>query len=164
MAARAHLVHRLPGRVRLSVLARRGDRAFFAELHRRLSAAHGIRAVETSAVTGSVLLRHDGDFDQLATALLGSDVGELMELTQGSPPLARLVHHDVANLDRAIQRWSGGALDLGTFAALGLAAVAGLRAIRGPQRLQAVTLAWYAAELITRSPHARQEVPAHTAR
>jgi hypothetical protein len=59
-AAEASVAHDSPGRLRLKVPERRGDLAFFARLGAALAEAPGVRAVETNARTGSLLILHDG--------------------------------------------------------------------------------------------------------
>jgi hypothetical protein len=150
VADRAYVVHRIPGRVRLKVPARRGDAAFFAELSQRVRRMPRVRHVDVNPMTGSVLLRHEGDFAHIASELLGSDAGQLVEMAMALPSVARHVRHEVKDLDQALRRWSHHALDLGTVVAVGLAAMAGLQLLRGRAPSQAVSLAWYSAELLGR--------------
>jgi hypothetical protein len=150
MTAKAYLVHRLPGRVRLKVPGHRGDAAFFAELSRRVRHMPRVKDVAVNPTTGSVLLRHEGDFADVLSELLGSETGDLIEMAMTLPSVAHRLRREAGHLDRAVKRWSGHSLDLGTVVALGLAALAGVQLIRGRAPAQAVSLAWYSAELLGR--------------
>ncbi len=57
----AEIEHRIPGRIRLRVRARRGDPAFFVRLEAALAAVPGVRNVRANPQTGSVLIEHGGD-------------------------------------------------------------------------------------------------------
>jgi len=147
---RAYRVHRTPGRVRLKIPERRGDHAFFdeiAELLRRFSA---VTKVECNPLTGSLLLRHLGQLDGEPMQAALSALAEMVELELSSPPVARRLRADVVGVDRSIQQYTRGAIDLSTATALGLLALAGIQLLRGQQPVIAVSLAWYATELLRR--------------
>lgn len=59
MPRHCHVVHRLPGRIRLKTPAAKGDHAFFARLRGGISALDGVHAVEANPVTGSVVVHYD---------------------------------------------------------------------------------------------------------
>ncbi len=80
----AHVVHRLPGRLRLRIDGKRGDQAWFDEAATTLAMLSGIDEVATSPRTSSIMLRHSRTADEVlgaATArglfqLAGADLGE----------------------------------------------------------------------------------------
>jgi Heavy metal associated domain 2 len=129
---RAYRVHRTPGRIRFKIPGRRGDRAFFDEIAELLRRFSTVTKVDCNPLTGSLLLHHLGDID-----------GEPMQ-----PLLSVLA--DVLEVDQSIQRYTRGALDLSTATALSLLALAGFQLLRGHQPVIAVSLAWYATELLRR--------------
>lgn len=53
-------VHESPGRFRVRILERRGDDAFFERVAAALRELPAVRAVQTSARTGSVVIRYAG--------------------------------------------------------------------------------------------------------
>ncbi len=57
----AELEHRIPGRMRLRVAARRGDAGFFRRAEAGLARAPGVRAVRVNPHTASILVEHGGD-------------------------------------------------------------------------------------------------------
>jgi hypothetical protein len=150
MKARAHPVHSLPGRTRFRVPNRRGDAGFFAEVAHRLMQCAGVARVETNPLTSSVLVHHEGDLRELLARAAACGLGELVELELHSPPVARRLRHEVRALDHRIRDFTHGELDLSTLAFLALLAMAGVQLLRGQQPVVAVSLAWYASELLRR--------------
>jgi hypothetical protein len=147
---RAHVVHHVPGRVRLRVPSRRGDRHFFDAVGSKLGALDGVSAVRTNAATGSVLIRHDGPLHALLAQALGSPLAELVELDLNAPAIAERVRAMSVDADRTIRRFTNGEFDLTTAAAFALVGAAAVQLLRGRPPSGAVTLAWYASELLTR--------------
>jgi hypothetical protein len=150
MKAKAYAVHRLPGRVRFRIPSRRRDRAFFDGVEERLRRNSAITAVETNPETGSVLVHYTGETAALFDEMLDSDLGELIELVLGAPPVASRLRGEIAAIDRRIRQFTGGELDLGTLASFGLLAMAGWQLVLGRHPTRAVSLGWYATELLTR--------------
>src|SRR5437667_723137 len=71
------LVHFLPGRVRVKLPGLKGNASLAGEVERTLTALQGIRHVETSTTTGSVLVLYE---PRLPASLDLEAVGSLMEL------------------------------------------------------------------------------------
>jgi hypothetical protein len=149
MKATAHVAHSIPGRTRFRVHNRHHDRAFFHDLQNRIAAIPHVRTVETNPRTGSVLVHHSGAAFDLLMLAAGAGLGEMIDL---EPPaaVAHQLRSQFAQLDEAVQRATEGRLDLSTLATVALFAFAGIQIVRGNQPVLAVTLAWYAAELLRR--------------
>jgi hypothetical protein len=77
-------------------------------------------------------------------------LAEIFELELSSPPVAKRLRAEAVEFDQAIQRFTHGALDLGSATALGLLALAGVQVLRGQQPVVVVSLARYATELLRR--------------
>jgi hypothetical protein len=71
------IVHFLPGRVRVKLPRLKGNASLAGEVERTLTALQGIRHVETSTTTGSVLVLYE---PRLPASLDLEAVGALMEL------------------------------------------------------------------------------------
>ncbi|MCS6892242.1 MAG: hypothetical protein NZN45_11560 [Rhodovarius sp.] len=84
-APAALLVHRLPGRLRLRLPALRGDAAGMAALSARIAALPGVSRAEASALTGSLVLFHDGPTESL---LAQAEAAGLFALRRGDAPSA----------------------------------------------------------------------------
>jgi hypothetical protein len=65
MLPEAEIVHALPGRARLRVAARRRDAEWLAAAAAALRDAPGVEDVTESALTGSLLVRHRGELEEL---------------------------------------------------------------------------------------------------
>lgn len=150
MKSKAYAVHRLPGRIRFRIPSRRRDRAFFDEVEERLRRGSAVTAVKTNPETGSILVQYTGETDALFDEMSDSGLGELIELVLGAPPVASRLRGEIAVIDRRIRQVTGGALDLGTLASFGLLAMAGWQLVRGRHPTRAVSLGWYATELLSR--------------
>lgn len=150
MKPRAYRVHRTPGRIRFKIPERRGDHAFFDEIAELLRRFSTVMKMDCNPLTGSLLLHHSGDIDGEPMQAALNALAEIVELELSSPPVARRLRADVVEVDQSIQRFTRGALDLSTATAIGLLALAGIQLLRGQQPVIAVSLAWYATELLRR--------------
>lgn len=80
----ATVAHRLPGRTRLLVPARRGDAGFFADVIERARGLPAVRAAWANPITASLLLEHEGDADPIAREL-GFDLAPAPPARQRRP-------------------------------------------------------------------------------
>jgi hypothetical protein len=150
--SKADLTHRMRGRARFRIRQRRDDQDYFDSLANRLRRMRGVRKVETNATTSSLLVHHEGDLDEVVEAILGDcELAKMIDLVLQSPPVAHRLRKQITVLDNAVQRLSTGGLDLGTLASFGLLGLAGVHLVTGQQLASAVSLAWYATELLRRS-------------
>lgn len=149
---KAHLIHRMHGRARFRIRGRRDDQHYFDSLAGQMRRVPGVRDVETNATTGSVLMQHDGNLDEVVEAMMGdSELGNMIHFVLQSAPAANRLRTEIMAMDGAVQRFTGGELDLGTVASFGLLGLSAVQLLLGQQLASAVSLAWYAAELIRRS-------------
>lgn len=58
---RAEIEHRIPGRMRLRVPAKRGDAGFFQKAEAVLAGMPGVRSARADPRTAGILVEHDGD-------------------------------------------------------------------------------------------------------
>ena len=65
MAPAAFIQHQLPRRLRLKLPSRRGDQLYFKDLVGRLANVPGVAALNANPLTGSLLIRHDGNADAI---------------------------------------------------------------------------------------------------
>ncbi|MDW8370412.1 MAG: hypothetical protein RMK81_09075 [Geminicoccaceae bacterium] len=143
----ARLVHRLPGRVRLKIDAKRGDRAWFDALALELSLLEGIRSVDANPRTASLLIHHEGPLERLLDELAERGLLRVASLEPQEIPLARRLAERAAAVDAGLRRATAGELDLGGAALLGLLLLALVQAARGQLAGPAVSLLWYASSL-----------------
>lgn len=143
----ARLVHRLPGRVRLKVDGRRGDRDWFDAVALELALVETIRSVEASPLTGSLLIHHEGPLERLVDELAGRGLVRVETLEPREVPLPHRLAERAAAVDAGLRRATAGELDLRGAALLGLLALAIVQAARGQLAGPAVSLLWYASSL-----------------
>src|SRR5437870_10057613 len=77
MTQAIQIIHALPGRVRVRLPRLKGNTSLAGEVERTLTALQGIRHVEASTTTGSVLVLYE---PRLPASLDLEAVGSLMEL------------------------------------------------------------------------------------
>jgi hypothetical protein len=148
----AHLVHRAQGRVRLRIPERRHDASWLADLEDRLRDLPGITEVSANPRTAGVLVLFDPAAvpDPIprieATGLL-----QVVAPPPLSPTLAGL-RRVAARLDDSLGERSGGSVDLRTLSVISLLVLALYQAMRGRLLAPAVSLLWYAFELLRFMP------------
>lgn len=82
----AQVEHRLPGRLRLRVVSRRDDAAWFERAAAGLAADPAVRAVRANPGTASLLVEHDGDEP---TVLAAASARGLFDASPRPTPVAR---------------------------------------------------------------------------
>lgn len=149
----AHLIHRLPGRLRMRLPDQRKDQAFLDDLASRMSMHEGIERVTCDAVTGSLLIRHSLD-----DATLDRILEQQFDLALAPAPVPT-VHNGLAPLnatmnavDYGLRRATGGSTDLRVVLFLLLMGLAVRQMLRGQVMVPAVTLLWQAFEVAMRLP------------
>lgn len=125
----AEVAHAIPGRARLRVPDRRGDAAFFSSVASGLSSLPGVLQVETTALTGSILIRHGGPLEKVSAAAQNAG---LFILRDPAPQPARA---------------STAAVDPRLLVVLALAGAALWQMSREKVLPPALTLLWYASQL-----------------
>jgi hypothetical protein len=148
-AACAIVVHVSPGRARLRVPERLGDREFFATLEEALRAEPSVREVRSNPITGSVLIQHDEPLEPILAYL------SRIELLETLP--RRAVRSAVHALQMALERGnarllhhSRGALSFETLSFFGMLAAGVYQLRRGKFLPAGMTLFTYALESLER--------------
>jgi len=65
---KAFVEHELPGRLRLRIPSRRGDRPFFEATGKRVAELPGVRSVRANPLTGGLLIEHGSSRDAIAAS------------------------------------------------------------------------------------------------
>jgi Heavy metal associated domain 2 len=126
----AELVHAMQGRTRLRIAARRGDAVFFASVATGLSTIPGVHKVEVRPLTGSLVIEHSPPLARIAKVAEEARLFELARV-ENPPPATPAMPFEPKIMV---------AVGLGVFALSQLA--------RGHILPPAITLAWYAANLV----------------
>lgn len=138
----AYLVHALPGRARIRIPSARGDRAFLARLREQLAGCHGVRIEAASAITGSLLIHHQGSFRELADFAAEAGLFALASGEPSLPPARGQLAAALRALDAGVRGASGGASDLRLAVAMLFFALAAVQLARGNILVPALPLAW----------------------
>jgi hypothetical protein len=153
MTATAYIQHQVPGRLRIRVPARRGNVEYFAALARHLSALPGVERLEANHRTAGVLVVHDPG-TTAERILNDAQHGGLLTL-HGAPghtlTAAEKAGLGLQGLDSGLRNMTRGDLDarsliLGAFVTMGV-----VQLTRGHVMGPAVTLFWYAYQIIASS-------------
>ncbi len=149
----ASVRHRMAGRLRVKIPARKGDPAYFTALAQAFSEFPGIRKVEVDPETGSALFLHSADTDAIVAH---AEVKELFRIVESAN---RPVHVSVgvkANykvLDERVKRYTGGEWDVPAIAFVSLLAAGAYQIARGNFAAPAwYTAFWYALNIFLKAP------------
>lgn len=143
----ARVAHRAPGRVRLKVEARRGDRAWFSQAAGEVSTWAGVTRVEANPVTASLLVLFGEGFS-LAGLERAAGAGGLFVIEAAAPVPARVRAGDgLQELDARVRELTAGAVDVRSLVLVGLIGLAALQFLRGQVLGPASTLLWQAFDL-----------------
>ncbi|MEN8176399.1 MAG: HMA2 domain-containing protein [Pseudomonadota bacterium] len=154
MTFAAQVVHQLPGRIRLRIAEKRKDTGFFEEARTKLLQYPDVDSVSTNDLTATLTVRHNIDAESLER-LLGEELD--LALVPATPAENRYslapVGAAVRAMDDEMRRATGGSADLRALLFLLLVGMAIRQIARGRIMIPAVSLLWYAFELVLRPSH-----------
>lgn len=149
MSPRAVVRHRLPGRARLRIAEERGDTAYFSSLANWLMGLDGVRVVRADPRTGGVLILHpQRSLEDLRDRAREERWFRLEDLDEAPIPGLRGVEDRLRFIDQGLSRISRGEIDLRAVLFLVLVGLAGRQVWNGQVMVPAVTLLWYARDLL----------------
>lgn len=148
---RAEVVHRLAGRVRIRVAARRGDAAWFARTVEALGTVPGITHCAASPLAASIVVHHCEPLTALADAFAQRGLLDLDLAPSTAPSPAVQPQALLKRVDDAVRALTGGRANFATAASAALFALGAAQVARGQILPQAATLFWYGFETLRRS-------------
>ncbi len=146
MVPTAHIVHRLPRRLRLKVPEKRRDAEWLAEAAVQLERLPGVKRVEMRVVSGSLLIHHRVDAG-LEGRLASVGLFHITNAHVGSPPVLDPILDGLTRSQRKLKRRTGGRANLEVVLIVLLVSAAAVQALRGKIMVPAISLLWYAAQL-----------------
>lgn len=158
MAPTAHIVHRSRGRLRLKLPDKCRDAEWLSKTASRLAQVPDVEQVEVTAVSGSLLIRHHAG-TELEERLAESGLFRIVDGPLSSPPVLDRITEGVYRSDRALERRTGGRIDLRTLLVLVLVALAIVQSLRRRIMVPAITLLIFAAQLAFVSKNPEQKPP-----
>lgn len=150
-----YICHLTNERVRIRIPDRRRDSAFFEKLRKQLSSWPSIERVDVNPITASVLIYFND-----ATSLFDDhqEHNDMFRLVAPDPattsfglngePIVETARKGLAAIDRSLREGSGGRIDLRALAFLGLVGAGLVQLVAGRISAPAVTLFWYAGDLL----------------
>jgi hypothetical protein len=143
----AFLVHSTTGRARFRFPEQRGNDAFFEALSAGLGKFAGVIEVRASAHTGSVLVLHVGDLQQVIAQAAKRN---LFEVGPPPPPAAsaRRLRNAIDAVDDRVAKGTGETLSVGKLLFVGLLGAGIFQANRGHLLPAGMTLFKHALEIM----------------
>jgi hypothetical protein len=134
MTAIAHVIHQLPGRVRLRVSGRRNETAFFDQLSADIAQCGHVLSVEVNPSSASVLVLCEQSPLKMLAEIEGR--GLLAIMPKGAEPsesqtLLTQIAEKMKELEEGILSYSFGRFDLGSLLFVMLLVLAVVQATRG---------------------------------
>lgn len=149
----AHVVHHLPGRLRLRIPEKRMNQIYFDNLKAQALEFGGVEHVSVDPLTGSLLIRHVLADEELTT-LLQTDLE--LDLEPAPVPVGRdalaSLGASINTVDHRLKRATGGATDLRVLLFMLLVGMAIRQILRGQVMIPAAALLWNAFELVLHRP------------
>ena len=143
----ARVVHSIPGRTRLRTHGIKGDAAALSALQSALEDTRGVQNVHVNRVTGSVLVEHEADIDDVLGEL--ERRGALRIESEVPEPYLTQIHRALAESDQRLKEVCSGRIDLETLSFVGFVAGGIYQCFNGHGLPAGVTLLRYAVELAT---------------
>jgi hypothetical protein len=162
MPVAAHIVHRVPGRVRMRIPHRRHHHEFFADVEKRLSQCANIASVSANPTTASVLVCFEGELKTVLAQAAAVGLGALLDISDALPPIKPVdeaLLERLTETDARIVASTGGAMNGGSAVLVGLLAAALVQLWRGQTFGPAIPLLWYAAQALRPSTSRSQTAP-----
>lgn len=148
MLAGAYVMHDGRARLRVRIPAHRREPNYFAALGEALGKCPGVRDVQSSALTGSVLVLHETTTAAIGEYAESEGLFRLFGNAGGRPsPIARMAEA-FREIDGALREWSDGSMDLPTLGFVILVGLAVYQMQQGALFASASTLLWYATSLL----------------
>lgn len=143
----ARIVHSIPGRARLRATDIKGDAAALDALRTAIEAAPAVHNVSVNVLTGSLVVEHDGNIEEIAAEL--ERRGSLRIETEVREHYLAHIHRALADSDIRLKRASNGRVDIETITFFGFLAGGVYQVFNNHGLPAGVTLLRYAVELVT---------------
>ena len=149
MSPSAHVVHALPGRVRIKIPSKQGDMRYFSRLYEKLTSYPGMTAMHTNYMTESLLVEHPAmKLMQLQQYAKKRQLFSLDDLEYRSKAVWEKASLGLEAIDSKLTGITKGDVDFRSVVFLVLLVLAVRQLFRGQILAPAATLFWYALELL----------------
>jgi hypothetical protein len=159
MLPEALCIHRTTGRFRVKIPAAKGNKVYFDHVQEQLSRCPLVTSAVANPVTGSVLISHTGNVNEIAEYTEKNNIFSLGRDTKNQGSVAYATIATYKTVDEQIKRLSGGELDLPHTAFLALVGAGIYQISRGKFGIPAwYTAFWYALNIFIKSQAKREKV------
>lgn len=142
MIPEAHVSHRMSCRLRIKIPSKKGDDFYFSALRRRLTDCPGVAAVSVNPQTGSVLILHDCETNEIFEYAKKNELFLPKRLVRRPrKTLFNSVADTFQGYNRSLKTLTGGEMDIPSLVFLSLVASGIYQIARG----NLVAPAWYTA-------------------
>ncbi len=152
MIPEAHIVHRSSRRLRLKMPVKKYREDYLKALPEKLAGCPGISEIEINPVTGSVLVKHDGNTKDIIDFVRSKGIFTIKFSSVRPPSVHQSITSVYRNLDGLVQSFSNGSTNAGGLAFLGLIAFGAIQIGKGNFAAPAwYTVFWYAMNIFLKS-------------
>jgi hypothetical protein len=146
MIPAAQVCHAIPGRMRIRIMDKRRDSAYFLQVQEKLAACEGIRSVDTNPGTASLLLHHNSNASTIADFARDQDLFRIEEgddsAVAGS--ISQRALSSLQNFDQQLRGVSSGGVDFWGAVFVIMFGLGVNELIKGNISSPATTMFWYA--------------------
>lgn len=104
--------HQSPGRLRIKVLAAKGDAEYFADMKKTLAGNPQISSVEVNPITASILILHNTTNDEILTCAAQQDLIKITVPDKKADNVSNKVSELFKSVNSGTAAATGGGLDL----------------------------------------------------
>jgi hypothetical protein len=140
----AHVTHRVPGRTRIKIPAKRGDSAYFRRLAEHLDRLPGLKGFTANPRTASVLMYHGIELTSIASRAAEEGLFRVEDPPSRNVPIARQVTDGLKGIDEGFAFVSSGLFDLKSVVLVALVGMGIYQIRKGDLLAPAASLLWYA--------------------
>lgn len=152
--APAYIAHSLPGRLRLKIPSKRGDKGYFSEVSAQLQQRSEVAEVTANVLTGALLVRLAPGATE-ADLAVGGRLLTLFDLRMNAERVTAAKRSALVTATagfKGVDHWvlqaTGGYLDLKSSVFLVLLAMAARQIVRGHFMVPGFTLLWHALNMM----------------
>lgn len=149
----AYLTHTAPGRCRFKIPSRRRDVEYFHDLREALLDTGGVEQVQANPLTASVLVLYDTeqvDLNDLTAQLQTANQFEISDRPMDTQTVWEKAVVGVGNIDQQLKEITSGQIDFKSLLFVMLVMMAVRQLQQGVVFAPAITLIWYALQMLTK--------------
>lgn len=141
MTPEARIVHRMAGRVRLKIPAKKADALYFEALEQAFKDCPPVEEVSSNPVTGSMLIHFSGKADAVLAFAENKQLFTIVKEVEQGTDFHQGVKESFNAIDRQVKGWTQGSINLGGLAFVALVGAGIYQIARG----NFTAIPWYSA-------------------